>query len=129
MFEDYGIYFAPHRFCVSNDPMVITMHVVADSLIALSYFAIPLLIVLDSWKYRFQSTAELRSLLLHAAAFIVSCGITHVLAVINWWKPYYMLSGAVALMCALVSTTFIYRAWRYLKNNPLHTGKLKLPPE
>jgi hypothetical protein len=37
------------------------------------------------------------------AGFILSCGATHVLAIVTLWKPLYRLEGLVKLMTALAS--------------------------
>lgn len=109
----------PHAHCVSNDPAIITMHVVGDLGTALAYALIPCAIVWTSWRYRANATAELRALLLHGASFIVACGGTHAVEAWNWWHADYMFAAFVKIFCALVSLTFVWRMWRYLRNHPL----------
>lgn len=113
----------PHRFCVSDDPMVIWLHVLGDGGTAIAYALIPMALLWTSWNYRGTQTKELRDILLHAGAFIVCCGSTHALQVVSWWKPIYLLSGFVNLLTAIVSLTFVFRAWRFLKGHPLHSTK------
>lgn len=112
-------YFLPHSHCVANDPVTIALHVLGDVGTALAYFLIPVGIVMHSWKYRLPDMEGLRALLLHGAAFILLCGTTHVMTVWNWWNADYTASGAVALATAIISLTFVWRFWNFLKSHPL----------
>lgn len=112
-------YWLPHAHCVLNDPLVISMHVLGDLGTALAYALIPLAIIWTSWAFRGHTTQELRDLLLHGAGFIVACGGTHVMETWNWWHADYLFAGWLKLFCGLVSLTFVWRMWRYLKNHPL----------
>lgn len=122
--KELSDYWMPHSHCVLSDPLVLALHVLGDSITALSYFLIPCAIIWSSWQYRRTHSGELRNLLLHGAAFIVACGGTHIMDIWTWWNPDYIVSGSVKVFCALVSITFVWRIWKYLVNHPLRSGYL-----
>jgi len=79
----------------------------SDLLIFLSYFGIPagLLFFLNKTRPKDLTFKNLLTLFI---AFIVSCGLTHLIEVILFWKPVYNLSILVKFITAVVSfTTFI----------------------
>lgn len=110
--------YLPHFTCAAGDPVAISMHVASDTVIALSYLAIPTALVWTSWRYRIKDV-ELRWVLIHAALFILSCSTTHLAEIWVWWVPTYRATGCIKGLCAIVSATFVWRAWRYLKAHPL----------
>jgi PAS domain S-box-containing protein len=69
-------------------------------LIAAAYFSIPL-----SLAYLVHKRADLpfNWVFLLFAAFIVACGVTHLVGVITLWYPFYWFAGAVKAVTALVS--------------------------
>jgi chemotaxis family two-component system sensor kinase Cph1 len=94
--------FLPHRACLFLRPDLIVLHVGSDILIAVAYFAIPVILL---YFYRKRGHAEplLRRVLLCFAAFITFCGVTHVISAITMWIPLYYLEGVVMLMTGVVS--------------------------
>lgn len=96
--------FVPHGFCLLWRPDLVAIHVVSDSLIALSYFAIPGVI----WWFVHRRTdlePEHRRIARLFVAFITACGLTHVVAVITLWEPYYGIQALVKAWTAIVSVT------------------------
>jgi signal transduction histidine kinase len=94
--------FAPHGYCLLWNPWLITLHVVSDLLIALSYFAIPGALVLF---LRRRPDLRYRWLVVLFAAFILLCGLTHVMSLATLWLPVYAAEGTLKLMTGLVSAT------------------------
>jgi two-component system, LuxR family, sensor kinase FixL len=92
--------FMPHGYCYLWAPGLIGLHVVSDSLIALSYFAIHLTLLYITRKRR---DIPFRWMLLCFGAFIVACGSTHALEVCTVWFPSYWLAGGVKAATATVS--------------------------
>ena len=92
--------FMPHGQCYLWVPSLVGLHVVSDSLIALAYFSIPLLLL---YLLRRRRDAPFRAVFLMFGAFIVACGTTHLLAVWTVWYPHYWLSGTVKAATALIS--------------------------
>src|SRR5690348_6481985 len=98
--------FVPHGQCLLWDPSILWLDVVSDSLTALAYYSIPVLLVYIVSKRRdlpFRSTFWLFSI------FILSCGTTHVFDVLTIWSPLYWpaglikaLTAATSLACAVV---------------------------
>jgi two-component system, LuxR family, sensor kinase FixL len=89
--------FMPHGFCYLWTPGLIGLHVVSDSLIALSYLSIPITLLHFTRKRR---DIPFSWMFLCFGAFIVACGGTHVMEVWTIWFPSYWLSGAVKAVTA-----------------------------
>ncbi len=92
--------FMPHGHCYLWRPEVVWLHVLSDSLSALSYFSIPITL---SYFARQRRDLPFRWLFLAFGAFIISCGISHALEVYTLWNPVYWLSGSVKAVTALSS--------------------------
>ena len=92
--------FLPHGYCFTWAPSLLTLHLAADLLIAAAYFSIPL-----SLAYLVNKRADLpfNWVFLLFAAFIVACGVTHLVGVLTLWYPFYWFAGAVKAVTALVS--------------------------
>ena len=94
--------FIPHGVCLLWRPDLVAIHVVSDSLIALSYFAIPGAI----WWFvrrRTDLEPEHRRMALLFAIFITACGLTHVASIVTLWAPYYGLQALLKAVTAAVS--------------------------
>jgi two-component system, sensor histidine kinase and response regulator len=70
--------FMPHGFCHLWNPRLIALHAISDSLIALSYFAIPVILLRLVRKRRDLPFSWMFVLF---GTFIVACGGTHAMAV------------------------------------------------
>ena len=92
--------FMPHGMCYEWDPSVIWLHVVSDSLIALAYYSIPLTLV---YFVRKRNDLAFDWIFVCFAIFIVACGTTHLMEILNIWTPTYWLSGAIKAFTAVVS--------------------------
>jgi PAS domain S-box-containing protein len=92
--------FLPHGYCFTWAPSLLTLHLAADLLIAAAYFSIPL-----SLAYLVNRREDLpfNWVFLLFAAFIVACGLTHLVGVLTLWYPFYWFAGAVKAVTALVS--------------------------
>ncbi|MCW6038177.1 hypothetical protein K4A83_18145 [Spirulina subsalsa FACHB-351] len=92
--------FMPHGTCFLWKPQLISLHVLSDALIALSYFSIPILLI---YFVRKRTDLPFSRLILLFGAFIISCGLTHVMGIWTLWFPNYWVSGGIKGFCALVS--------------------------
>ena len=92
--------FQPHGFCYSWNPGLVWLHVASDVLIALSYFAIPLVMF---WFFRKRPDIPFSWLFVLFSIFIVACGATHVMEVWNLWHAQYWIAGAVKAVTAIAS--------------------------
>jgi PAS domain S-box-containing protein len=91
--------FMPHVACLRT-PGVIWLHVVSDTLIAISYLIIPLGLVRLS---RLRKDFVFHNKLALFAGFILSCGATHILSVVTLWTPFYRFEGLLKAVTALIS--------------------------
>jgi PAS domain S-box-containing protein len=94
--------FIPHGVCLLWRPDLVALHVVSDALVALSYFAIPLAILIYA-RRRFDLEPEQKKVAVLFIAFIIACGLTHVVSVITLWRPIYGLQGLVKGATAVIS--------------------------
>jgi PAS domain S-box-containing protein len=92
--------FIPHGHCYLWKPELVWLHVASDSLIALSYYSIPLTLV---YFVRKRRDLPFDWIFLLFSAFIIACGTTHLMAVWTLWYPTYWVSGFVKLVTAGIS--------------------------
>jgi PAS domain-containing protein len=92
--------FMPHGFCYLWDPIVLWLNVISDSLIALSYYCIPVVLI---YFIRRNRSLPMNALFWMFATFILACGTTHVLEVWNIWHASYLLAGLIKAITAVVS--------------------------
>lgn len=92
--------FIPHGHCYLWQTNLVSLHLLSDALIALSYYSIPITLF---YLVRKRRDLPFESTFLLFAAFIVACGTTHLLDIWTLWYPTYWLSGLVKAATALVS--------------------------
>lgn len=92
--------FMPHGMCYQWQPDILTLHVVADSLIALAYFSIPFTLL---YFVRRRKDLQFNWIFVCFAVFIIACGATHLMEIWTIWQPVYWLSGAIKVITALAS--------------------------
>ena len=95
--------FLPHGFCYMWNKQLLTLHVVSDSLIFLSYLAIS--ITIAHLLYNERRRLPFQWIFVAFGAFIVACGFTHAMDVVVLWIPLYWLSGDLKFITALASVT------------------------
>ncbi len=90
----------PHGVCYLWDPRILWLHVIADGLIALSYYCIPVILI-----YFIRTNRELPfpRMFWMFGAFILACGTTHVMEIWNVWHGNYLIAGFVKAVTATVS--------------------------
>jgi PAS domain S-box-containing protein len=93
--------FLPHLYCYLSNPALTWTHVVADTLIGLSYVAISCTLIY--LVRRSQGRIPFDWLLLSFGLFIVACGATHFMEVLTIWQPYYWLAASVKIVTAIAS--------------------------
>ena len=93
--------FIPHGHCYLWQTNLVALHVLGDGLIALAYFSIP--IMLFYFVRKRQDTEVFRKVLLLFGAFIVACGVTHIMEILTLWYPAYWLSGVLKAITAIIS--------------------------
>jgi len=117
--------FIPHGHCYLWKTPLVALHVISDGLIALAYFSIPLLLIYFVWK---RKDLAFGGILLLFGAFIVSCGLTHLMSIWTLWHPDYWVSGTIKASCAFISVytaiemgSFIPRAIAFTSPEELET--------
>jgi PAS domain S-box-containing protein len=95
--------FLPHLYCYLGKPGLVWTHVVADSLIGLSYVMISGTLVY--LVHRGRHDIPFHWMFLAFGSFIVACGGTHFMEIVTVWVPVYVLSAGVKIFTALVSVT------------------------
>ena len=96
----FGDGFMPHGCCYLWNPQLIWLHVLSDALITLAYYSIPLTLL---YFVRRRKDLVFDWMFVCFAIFIVACGTTHLLEILNVWHPIYWISGIVKAITALTS--------------------------
>lgn len=110
--------FMPHGMCLLWRPDILWTHVAADAVIALAYFSIPAALVTFA---RARRDFPYIWVLYLFGAFIVWCGITHVVSIWTFWVPAYGAQAAVKVVTAAVSIVTALMLW------PLMPKALRIP--
>ena len=122
MFENLkswiGTSYAPHGYCLLWDPRLVWTMAISDALIALSYFSIPIALVVFVRRRRDLVFGGIFWLF---ALFILACGLTHVVALWNLWNGAYAMEAGVKAVTAAVSVLTAVILW------PLLPRALALP--
>ena len=93
--------FMPHGHCYQWDPGILWTSVISDSLIAAAYTAIPFTLVFQIMRKR--KDLPFNWMFVCFGAFIVACGLTHLMEIITVWKPYYPISAIIKAVTAAAS--------------------------
>src|SRR5215472_16886796 len=102
---------APHGLCLLWRPELIWLHVASDTIIALSYFSIPIVLSVFVSK---RPDFGFGWVLWAFAIFITACGSTHVFGIWTLWFPDYAAEGAVKAITALASVATAIGLWPLL---------------
>lgn len=92
--------FIPHGHCYLWQPGLVWLHILSDSIIAFSYYSIPLMLV---YFVRKRQDIPFKNIFILFGAFIISCGTTHLIEIWTLWHPYYWLSGSIKALTAIIS--------------------------
>ncbi|MBW4671527.1 MAG: PAS domain-containing protein [Cyanomargarita calcarea GSE-NOS-MK-12-04C] len=92
--------FIPHGHCYLWKPGLVTLHILSDSLIALAYYSIPIMLV---YFVRKRQDVPFSWIFLMFGTFIIACGTTHLMEIWTLWHPSYWLSGFLKSITAFVS--------------------------
>ena len=106
-----GDSFMPHGMCYLWQTDLLLLHVISDGAIALAYFSIPLAIV---YFVRRRHDLEYNWVPTLFAAFIVACGITHLLGIWVVWNPDYWADGMAKAATATISLVTAALLWPLL---------------
>jgi PAS domain S-box-containing protein len=97
---DTALPFIPHGHCYLWNPELVSLHVLADTIIALSYYFIGLTLL---HFVRKRLDLPFRAIFIFFSAFIIACGTTHWMSIWTLWHPTYWLAGTLKAVTALIS--------------------------
>ena len=100
--------FMPHGMCYLWEPEVLWLHIAADLTIAFAYFSISLTLVYflhRGGKLPFKWVIWLFS------AFILACGVTHMMNIWTIWHPDYYWAGFIKVLTAVASILTAMALW------------------
>lgn len=90
----------PQGFCYLWNPLLIWLHGLSDSLIAMAYFSIPPTLI---YMVRKKRSIPFDWVFVCFGCFITACGATHLMEVVTLWAPMYWISGGVKVLTAFAS--------------------------
>ena len=93
--------FMPHGHCYLWKPEIVWLNALSDGVIVLAYYAIP--ITLTYVVFRSKGRLPFNHVFLLFALFILACGTTHLMEIVNIWESRYVLAGFIKMLTALVS--------------------------
>lgn len=113
--------FMPHGYCYMWNPEILWLHILSDLLIALSYYSIPVGLIIFVRKR--TDLNSFKSVFWLFILFIFFCGTTHVLSIYTIWTPAYRLSGFIKAITAVVSLVTAVLLW------PMIPRALQIPSQ
>jgi twitching motility protein PilJ len=89
--------FIPHGHCYLWNPVLVWLHAGSDLAIALAYFSIVAMLI---YFVRQRQDLPFSRIFLLFAAFIITCGFSHLLEVWTLWHPDYWIYGSIKALTA-----------------------------
>ena len=114
--------YIPHGHCYLWQTPLVLLHLISDLLIAIAYFSIPLMLLYFLFK---RSDVPFQGFFIMFGAFIIFCGVGHLLEILTLWYPAYWLTGFEQALTAIISC---YTAINMAKLLPVFLS-LKTPEE
>lgn len=103
--------FMPHGHCFLWREDLLFLHVLGDVTTAIAYIMIPFVIIR---LVLIRKDLKFNALFLLFAGFILFCGLTHIIGVVNIWYGYYYIEGVAKVATGLISITTAIVLWRLL---------------
>ena len=101
--------YMPHGHCYWWKPEILWLNVASDFLIAFAYFSIPFALYYFVKK---RTDLKFKGIFMLFSAFILLCGITHLISIVVIWKGYYGVHGLAKLLTAIVSCITAYKVYQ-----------------
>jgi PAS domain S-box-containing protein len=98
----------PHGYCLTWSPKLLWTMVGSHAVIALSYYSIPIALLRF---VRNQPGLNVNWAFVMFAVFILACGTTHLIAILNIWIPAYRLDAAAMAITAGASAATAIMIW------------------
>jgi two-component system, LuxR family, sensor kinase FixL len=103
--------FEPHGHCFLWTKPLLLLYLSSDSLIALSYYMIPVALIIFVRRRR---DLAFNWVFIMFSAFIFACGTTHLMGVWTLWQPVYWLDGTLKAVTAGLSLATSVALWPLL---------------
>ena len=103
--------FMPHGMCLQWRPSIMLPIVFGNAMVALSYFIIPIALIYLIIK---RKDVGFKWMFVLFGAFILACGMTHVMGIITLWIPAYGAEAVVLGITGLVSLLTAILIWPLL---------------
>lgn len=100
--------FLPHGYCLAWDPALLWTIVLSHAAIGISYFSIPVALL---YFVRRQQQLRFNWMFLMFGAFILGCGASHVVALIEIWHPLYRADASILAVTGGVSLATALLLW------------------
>jgi signal transduction histidine kinase len=109
---------SPHGICLTWRPELVWTHVVSDAIIGLSYFSIPVVLLILVLK---RPDIGFGWVFWCFSAFILACGTTHFFSIWTLWRPDYGAEALIKSATAAASLATAAALW------PLLPTALRIP--
>ncbi|WP_228518629.1 bifunctional diguanylate cyclase/phosphodiesterase [Methylophilus sp. 13] len=103
--------FMPHGHCYLWTPVLLWMYVVSDTVIAISYYTIPMALL---YLVKKRADLEFNWVFFMFSLFIFACGTTHLIAIATIWEPAYWLDATMKCLTAVASGITAVMLWRLM---------------
>lgn len=103
--------FMPHGHCYLWTPSLLWMYILSDSVIAISYYTIPLALL---YLVKKRVDLEFNWVFIMFSLFIFACGTTHLIAIATIWEPMYWLDATMKSITAVASGLTSIMLWRLM---------------
>jgi len=103
--------FMPHGHCYQWRPEILWLHVSSDALICLSYYAIPVALIV---LVRRRPDLRFSWIFYLFGGFICFCGTSHLIAIVTTWNPAYRFEGVWKAATAAISVATAIIVWPLL---------------
>jgi hypothetical protein len=97
----FSLNYLPHEHCFLGDKATISWYVIGNLGVFLAYMLIPL--ALYSMVKKTKLITSYKTIILLFAAFIFSCGISHLWDIIGIWYPFYRAQSYWLVWTAFIS--------------------------
>jgi diguanylate cyclase (GGDEF)-like protein/PAS domain S-box-containing protein len=103
--------FMPHGHCYLWTHVLLWMYVVSDTVIAISYYTIPMALL---YLVKKRADLEFNWVFFMFSLFIFACGTTHLIAIATIWEPAYWLDATMKCLTAVASGITAVMLWRLM---------------
>lgn len=103
--------FMPHGHCYLWSPTLLWLYVTSDSLIFISYYAIPVGLLYFVKK---RKDIQFDWIFVMFSLFILACGTTHAISIVTIWQPAYWVDAIAKMITALLSVATAFMLWHLM---------------